>query len=101
VRHVLAAAVKCGAHSIVSDNGKHFPTEALSPYNLECLTAEDFMTHQYHLNPDAFITPGRSEPHNSSGRGSSLELSEPSYRHEDPIELVYNPALTSPVGSAA
>jgi len=55
-RHVLAAAVKCGAHSIVSDNVKHFPTEALSPYNLECLTANDFMTHQYHLNPDAFIS---------------------------------------------
>jgi hypothetical protein len=54
-RHVLAAAVKCGAHSIVSDNVKHFPAEALSPCNLECLTADDFMTHQYHLNPDAFI----------------------------------------------
>src|ERR1035437_10927128 len=54
-RHVLAAAVKCGAHSIVSDNMKHFPTEALSPYNMECLTADDFMRHQYHLNPDALI----------------------------------------------
>jgi hypothetical protein len=54
-RHVLAAAVKCGAHSIVSDNVKHFPAVALSPYNLQCLTADDFMTHQYHLNPDAFI----------------------------------------------
>ncbi len=55
-RHVLAAAVKCGAHAIVSDNVKHFPAKALSPYNLECLTADDFMTHQYHLNPDAFIS---------------------------------------------
>jgi len=55
-RHVVAAAVKCGAHSIVSDNVKHFPTEALSPYSLECLTADDFMKHQYHLNPDAFIS---------------------------------------------
>src|ERR1019366_569796 len=55
-RHVLAAAVKCGAHSIVSDNMKQFPTEALSPYNMECLTADDFMRHQYHLNPDAFIS---------------------------------------------
>src|ERR1022692_4422289 len=46
-RHVRAAAVKCGAHSIVSDNVKHFPTEALSPYNMECLTADDFRRHQY------------------------------------------------------
>jgi hypothetical protein len=43
-RHELAAAVKCGAHSIVSDNVKHFPTEALSPYNLECLTADAFIS---------------------------------------------------------
>jgi len=54
-RHVLAAAVKCGAHSIVSDNVTHFPKGALSPYNLECLTADAFMRHQYHLDPDAFI----------------------------------------------
>jgi hypothetical protein len=54
-RHVLATAVKCGAHAIVSDNIKHFPRESLGPYNLECLTANDFLKHQYHLNPDAFI----------------------------------------------
>ena len=54
-RHVLAAAVKCGAHSIVSNNVKHFPRESLAPYELECLTADDFLRHQYHLDPDAFI----------------------------------------------
>jgi hypothetical protein len=54
-RHVLAAAVKCGAHAIVSDNKKDFPGESLSPYNLECLTADDFLEHQYHLDPDVFI----------------------------------------------
>jgi predicted nucleic acid-binding protein len=54
-RHVLAAAVKCGAHAIVSDNKRHFPIESLSPYNLECLTANEFLEHQYNLDPDAFI----------------------------------------------
>ena len=54
-RHVLAAAVKCGAHSIVSDNVRHFPPESLAPYGLECLTADRFIEHQYHLDPDAFI----------------------------------------------
>ena len=39
-RHVLAAAVKCGAHAIVSDNQKDFPPESMAPYNLECLTAD-------------------------------------------------------------
>ena len=51
----LAAAVRCGAHSIVSDNVKHFPNESLAPYGLECLTADQFLEHQYHIDPDAFI----------------------------------------------
>jgi predicted nucleic acid-binding protein len=54
-RHVLAAAVKCGAHAIVSNNKKHFPEASLAPYGLECLTADHFLEHQYHLDPDAFI----------------------------------------------
>lgn len=55
-RHILAAAVKCGAHAIVSDNDKHFPEEALAPYGIECLTADQFLEHQYHLDPDSFIS---------------------------------------------
>jgi hypothetical protein len=54
-RHVLAAAVKCSANSIVSDNRRHFPPEALQPYGLECKTAEHFLVDQYHLDPDTFI----------------------------------------------
>jgi len=54
-RHVLAAAVRCGANAIVSGNTKHFPTEALAPYSLECMSADDFIKHQYHLDPDYFI----------------------------------------------
>jgi len=54
-RHVLAAAVKCGAHAIVSDNVKHFPLESLTPYGIECMTADVFLEHQYHMHPDAFI----------------------------------------------
>jgi hypothetical protein len=54
-RHVLAAAVRCGAHAIVSNNKKHFPSRALRPYDIECLTADEFLEHQYDLNPDLFI----------------------------------------------
>ncbi len=44
-RHVLAAAVRCGADTIVSDNKKHFPRKALEPYRLECVTADEFLAH--------------------------------------------------------
>ncbi|HTW66172.1 MAG TPA: PIN domain-containing protein [Bryobacteraceae bacterium] len=54
-RHVLAAAIVSGAHAIVSNNTKHFPEECLAPYNMECLTADEFIGHQYHLDPDLFI----------------------------------------------
>ena len=53
-RHVLAA-FRCGAHAIVNNNTKHFPPKVLEPYDLECITANDFLEHQYHLNPDLFI----------------------------------------------
>lgn len=55
-RHVLAVAVKSGAHIIVSDNVKHFPDESLAPYNLDCITVDQFLRHQYHLDPDSFIS---------------------------------------------
>jgi hypothetical protein len=50
------AAVRCGAHAIVSNNKKHFPAELLQPYDMECITADEFLEHQYHLNPDLFIS---------------------------------------------
>ncbi len=54
-RHVLAAAVRAGADCIVSDNLKHFPPQALERFGLECVSAQKFLVHQYHLEPDCFI----------------------------------------------
>ena len=54
-RHVLAAAVRCGAHAIISDNKKDFPRDALSPYDIDCLTADEFLVHQFHLAPELVI----------------------------------------------
>jgi hypothetical protein len=49
-RHVLAAAVKCGANAIVTENTKDFPPDCLRPYGIEPLTADDFLIHQYHFD---------------------------------------------------
>ena len=51
-RHVLAAAVKCQAHAIVTDNTKDFPNHCLTPYGIEPITPDDFLIHQYHFDRD-------------------------------------------------
>jgi len=55
-RHVLAAAVRCKAHCIITHNQKHFQEEHLAPYDVECLPLDDFLVHQYHIDPDTFIS---------------------------------------------
>ena len=54
-RHVLAAAVRAGAHAIVTDNVKHFPPYALKPYGLELMTADEFLVNQFHLDADVVM----------------------------------------------
>jgi len=54
-RHVLAAAIRCGAHAIVTYNTRHFPKYSLEPFGIECISADRFVEDQYHLNPDQFI----------------------------------------------
>lgn len=40
-RHVLAAAIRTGAHAIVTNDKKHFPKELLEPYGLDCCSGDD------------------------------------------------------------
>ena len=53
-KHVVAAAVKCGARMIISDNQRHFLTASLRPHQLECVTADRFLADQYNLSTEAF-----------------------------------------------
>ncbi len=54
-RHVLAAAVRCGAHAIITHNVRHFRPEAANPYDLDVLTPDRFLLHQFHFNDELLL----------------------------------------------
>ncbi len=51
-RHALAAAIRCGADSIVTFNIKDFPKSALEPYGIEALHPDEFVLSQMGLAPN-------------------------------------------------
>jgi predicted nucleic acid-binding protein len=51
-RHVLAAAVRCNAHVIVTHNLKDFPRTALEPYSTTAMGPSTFLRNLYDLDPE-------------------------------------------------
>ena len=52
-RHVLAAAIKCAADVIVTENVRHFPASILAPLGLFSQTADDFIADQIGVTPES------------------------------------------------
>lgn len=52
-RHVLAAAIKCGASVIVTSNLKDFPTDPLAKFGVEPQHPDEFIACQFDLNKAA------------------------------------------------
>lgn len=52
-RHVLAAAIFCGAGAIVTYNLKDFPDEALAPFGITAQHPDEFIEHAFDLSPAA------------------------------------------------
>lgn len=50
-RHVLAAAVRGAAALVVTANLKHFPADALEPYDIEAVHPDAFLLDQLDLDP--------------------------------------------------
>ena len=54
-RHVLAAAVRCGADAIITSNVRDFPKAALDRYGVELMTPDEFLVNQYHFDPETVL----------------------------------------------
>jgi len=50
-RHVLAAAVRCGAEVVVTRNHKHFPAEVLMPLGIEAQDPDEFVVGLIDTDP--------------------------------------------------
>jgi predicted nucleic acid-binding protein len=48
-RHVLAAAIKCGAQHIVTENLSDFPEAVLSDFSVEAIGADEFLARTFDL----------------------------------------------------
>jgi hypothetical protein len=54
-RHVLAAAIRGHANSIVTLNTRDFPAKCLEDYDILRQTPDEFLVHQFHLRPDLVL----------------------------------------------
>lgn len=50
-RHVLAAAIRCSAQVIVTENKRDFPKAILEEYDIEVLGADEMLVNTYELFP--------------------------------------------------
>jgi predicted nucleic acid-binding protein len=58
-RHVLAAAIRCGAQVIVTRNLKDFPKSKLAPYGIEAQHPDEFVSCLMDLSPSVVCTSVR------------------------------------------
>jgi hypothetical protein len=54
-RHVVAAAVECGAQVIVTSNLRHFPRESLAEWGIEAQHPDQFLLTRFEVNPVEII----------------------------------------------
>lgn len=60
-RHVLAAAVRGQAHALVTQNLRDFPEESVRPYDVDVLSADDFLLDLLDLAPRQVLTVLREQ----------------------------------------
>jgi len=59
-RHVLAAAIVCGAQHIITENLKDFPPKVLEAFGVEAISADNFLAGTFELYPAESMTALRT-----------------------------------------
>ncbi len=54
-RHVLAAAIQCGAETIITNNLKDFPRHVLNNFNIEAISPDHFLSDQWNSAPEIVL----------------------------------------------
>jgi len=83
-RHVLAAAIKCSADVIVTNNLKDFPKDELDKYDVDVQSPDIFLSHLFDLSPPAFCYAVQE---------MRKRLQNPPYTEEEFLELLYKQGL--------
>lgn len=85
-RHVLAAALIAKANVIVTDNLKHFPAASLEQFQVEAISADQFLTYLYNLFPESMpeviqnqLIGMRKQPMSANGLLNLLEKVVPNF----------------------
>lgn len=83
-RHVLAAAIKCQADVIVTNNLKDFPKNVLSQHDIDVQSPDVFLNHLFDLNPPAFCGAVRQQRE---------RLKKPNHTAEELLDVFYKQGL--------
>ena len=80
-RHVLAAAIRAGAQTIVTINLRDFPAPSLAPFGIEAVHPDTFVEQQLDLHEGAVVTTANATALLSATlRNLSMPTSIPSRR---------------------
>jgi predicted nucleic acid-binding protein len=83
-RHVLAAAIKCQADVIVTNNLKDFPRSELEKFDIEAQSPDTFLSHLFDLDPIRFCGAVREQ---------RARLKNPEHTADELLDIFYNQGL--------
>ena len=90
-RYVLAAAIRCGAQYIVTDNLVDFPAETLARFDIEAIDADGFLSATFDLYPSEAldVLPALREAYSNppfTPSGFVRDLAAQTEEHRDELE---------------